>query len=108
MVLLDYVGQPRRCGCPREASSDAALWGACARPPRASGVARSFPNTTGVGLFDDHTPFLDAGIPAVDLIDFDYPWQGHARRHASTRCRPRSLDVVGETVTDLVLRERLR
>lgn len=24
-------------------------------------------------LFDDHSPFLDAGIPAVDIIDFDYP-----------------------------------
>ena len=24
-------------------------------------------------LYDDHVPFLDAGIPAVDIIDFDYP-----------------------------------
>ena len=23
---------------------------------------------------DDHIPFLNQGIPAVDLIDFDYPW----------------------------------
>ena len=22
---------------------------------------------------DDHTPFAEAGVPAVDLIDFDYP-----------------------------------
>jgi Zn-dependent M28 family amino/carboxypeptidase len=24
-------------------------------------------------LYDDHIPFLDVGIPAVDIIDFDYP-----------------------------------
>jgi Zn-dependent M28 family amino/carboxypeptidase len=24
------------------------------------------------GILDDHQPFLDAGIPAVDLIDFQY------------------------------------
>ena len=24
-------------------------------------------------LIDDHVPLLDAGLPAVDLIDFDYP-----------------------------------
>jgi Zn-dependent M28 family amino/carboxypeptidase len=23
-------------------------------------------------MLDDHTPFLEAGIPAVDVIDFDY------------------------------------
>ena len=24
-------------------------------------------------IYDDHIPFLKIGIPAVDLIDFDYP-----------------------------------
>jgi glutaminyl-peptide cyclotransferase len=29
-------------------------------------------------VFDDHIPLLDAGFPAVDVIDFDYPaWHTH-------------------------------
>jgi Zn-dependent M28 family amino/carboxypeptidase len=32
-------------------------------------------------LTDDHTRLLDAGIPAVDIIDFDYPaWHTHLDR----------------------------
>ena len=25
-------------------------------------------------MIDDHTPFIQAGIPAIDIIDFDYPY----------------------------------
>ena len=29
-------------------------------------------------LIDDHVPLLDAGLPAVDIVDFDYPaWHTH-------------------------------
>jgi len=29
-------------------------------------------------ITDDHVPLLEAGIPAVDIIDFDYPaWHTH-------------------------------
>ena len=32
-------------------------------------------------LVDDHIPLLEAGIPAVDIIDFDYPaWHTHLDR----------------------------
>lgn len=39
---------------------------------RATG-ARSFHEEVGYTLTDDHVPLLDAGLPCVDLIDFDYP-----------------------------------
>ena len=39
---------------------------------RATGAAHFKPDPR-YDLYDDHTPFLDAGIPAVDIIDFDYP-----------------------------------
>ncbi|HYO81522.1 MAG TPA: M28 family peptidase [Bryobacteraceae bacterium] len=35
------------------------------------GYGRHFPQNPG-GVEDDHTPFLKAGIPALDLIDFEY------------------------------------
>jgi len=39
---------------------------------RATG-ARGFAETPRYELTDDHLPLLDAGVPAVDIIDFDYP-----------------------------------
>ncbi len=39
---------------------------------RATG-ARSFHDEVGYTLVDDHVPLLDAGLPCVDIIDFDYP-----------------------------------
>lgn len=106
MVLLDYVAN-RGLRLPREATSDQALWSRVRAAAARVGVARSFPQRTGAGLFDDHSPFLDAGIPAVDLIDFEYPWRD-TLADTVDKLSPRSLDVVGETVLDLLLRERLR
>jgi Zn-dependent M28 family amino/carboxypeptidase len=48
-------------------------------------------------MLDDHTPFLAAGIPAVDLIDFDYPYW-HTRQDTLDKLSAQSLQVVGETV----------
>ncbi len=39
---------------------------------RATG-ARSFHDEVGYTVMDDHVPLLDAGLPCVDIIDFDYP-----------------------------------
>ena len=70
-------------------------------------MARSFPAGTQGGIFDDHTPFLDAGVPAIDLIDFAYPWRD-GLEDTVDKVTPRSLDVVGETTIEMLLRERLR
>lgn len=44
---------------------------------RATG-AKSFHSTPRHDVIDDHVPLLDAGIPAVDIIDFDYAaWHTH-------------------------------
>jgi hypothetical protein len=38
-----------------------------------------FEHRIGPAVFDDHVPLLDAGLPAVDVIDMDYPaWHTHA------------------------------
>src|SRR5436309_4796221 len=73
MVLFDMVGD---CDLriPLEASSDAALYERFADAAAAAdpgGSPLPFDGTTGP-IEDDHTPFLEAGVPAVDLIDFDY------------------------------------
>jgi glutaminyl-peptide cyclotransferase len=48
-------------------------------------------------LLDDHMPFLEAGIPAVLIIDFDYPYW-HTTSDTSDKVSPDSLDVVGDTL----------
>ena len=71
MVLFDMVGD---CDLhiPREANSDPDLYAAFAQAAReASGSQAPFVGEA-AGILDDHTPFAEAGVPAVDLIDFDY------------------------------------
>jgi Zn-dependent M28 family amino/carboxypeptidase len=48
-------------------------------------------------MLDDHTPFLQAGIPAVAIIDFDYPYW-HTRADTPDKVSPQSLQIVGETL----------
>jgi len=38
-----------------------------------------FSQEMGTAIIDDHIPLLDAGLPTVDVIDFEYgPWHTHA------------------------------
>ena len=53
-------------------------------------------------MLDDHTPFLEAGIPAVDLIDFDYPYW-HTTEDTVDKVSPDSLQVIGDTLTAWLL-----
>ena len=48
-------------------------------------------------MLDDHTPFLEAGIPAVDIIDFDYPYW-HTTQDTPDKVSAESLGAVGNTL----------
>ncbi|MGE5777126.1 MAG: M28 family peptidase [Chloroflexota bacterium] len=48
-------------------------------------------------MMDDHTPFLEAGIPAVDIIDFDYPYW-HTVQDTADKVSAESLHAVGTTL----------
>ena len=48
-------------------------------------------------MLDDHTPFLEAGIPAVDIIDFDYPYW-HTVGDTTDKVSAESLEAVGKTL----------
>ena len=51
-------------------------------------------------VYDDHVPFLEAGIPAIDLIDFDYPpW--HTTNDTPDQCDPAALAQVGRLAGSL-------
>ncbi len=106
VVLLDYVAN-RGLRLPREATSDRALWGRLRAAAARVGTSAAFPGGTQPGILDDHTPFLEAGTPAIDLIDFAYPYRD-TLQDTVDKVSARSLDVTGETVLDLLLRERSR
>ena len=61
------------------------------------GYDKQFINQEKHGMLDDHTPFLEAGIPAVDLIDFDYPYW-HTTQDTPDKVSAESLQAVGETL----------
>ncbi|HEY6073627.1 MAG TPA: M28 family peptidase, partial [Anaerolineales bacterium] len=56
-------------------------------------------------MLDDHTPFLEAGIPAVDIIDFDYPYW-HTTGDTPDKVSAESLAAVGETLQAWILEEK--
>jgi hypothetical protein len=101
-VLVDFVAD-RDLSIPREAGSNAALWARLRAAARAVGAARVFPSRTGQTILDDHVPYLARGVPAIDLIDFDYPYF-HTPADSLDKVSPRSLDLVGETLVELLRR----
>lgn len=48
-------------------------------------------------MLDDHTPFVQAGIPAIDIIDFDYPYW-HTVQDTPDKVSAESLQAVGDTL----------
>ena len=100
MVLLDMVGE-RGVSIPREQGSNPRLWARLRAAARRKGKLGAFPNRTAAAVLDDHIPFQRMGIPAIDLIDFDFPcW--HRPCDDLTAVSARSLDTVGEAVLELL------
>ncbi len=101
LVLLDFVAN-KQLRIPREAGSDPHLWSRLRRAAKTVGVGSTFPAGDVQGeITDDHTPFARAGIPAIDLIDFDFPcW--HKTCDDLSAVSASSLDRSGEAVLELL------
>jgi Zn-dependent M28 family amino/carboxypeptidase len=102
MVLLDMVG---------DKNLDVIVTGSLVQQvfdaARATGFREYF-KYAGNGMLDDHVPFLRAGIPAVDLIDFDFGsapglndyW--HTEKDTLDKISPHSMEIVGQTTLRLI------
>ncbi len=66
------------------------------------GYGDKFINTVVHSMLDDHTPFLELGIPAVDIIDFDYPYW-HTSADTLDKISAESLQAVGDTLLNWVI-----
>ncbi|MFQ5818056.1 MAG: M28 family peptidase [Terriglobia bacterium] len=104
-ILLDMIGD-RDLRLRRELNSTPWLVKLVWNAARDLGHAAHFSNQTLV-LEDDHLPFLRAGVPAVDLIDYDY---GPGNRYWHTaddtldKLSARSFQVIGEVVLETLRR----
>lgn len=96
VVIVDMVGD-QNLRLPFEQNSTAELaaeiWATAAQ----AGWNEHFISEPGFSILDDHTPFLEKNIPAVDIIDFDYPYW-HTSQDTLDKIDPQSLYVVGETL----------
>jgi glutaminyl-peptide cyclotransferase len=100
MVLLDYIAN-KGLRLPREATSSPTFWARMRAAADRVGVGAVFPPRTQTAILDDHTPFLDAGIRAIDLIDFSYRY-ADTTRDTVDKLSQRSLDAVGESTVELM------
>ena len=62
---------------------------------------REFRSGVKYTIADDHIPFLAADIPAIDVIDFDFP-EWHTRRDNLSVIDPSTLESVGRVLVSLV------
>jgi hypothetical protein len=100
MILLDFVGD-RQLRIERESYSDRRLWAKLRAAARRVGAGAAFPAATQGAIADDHLPFIEQGVPAIDLIDFDFDCF-HKRCDDLSAVSERSLDRVGESVLELL------
>ncbi len=106
LVLLDYVAQRQNLVFEREGNSNRDLWAQLRTAAADAGVGALFPDRDApVSIIDDHYPFLQRGVPSIDLIDFDYPPRD-SLADTLDKVSERSLDAVGEAVYVYASRQR--
>jgi glutaminyl-peptide cyclotransferase len=103
-IILDMVGDAH-LNIYIERNSDPALTQAIWSQAAALGYADSFIDQPKYDMIDDHTPFIEAGIPAVDIIDFDYPYW-HTTADTSDKVSAKSLQTVGETIWEWIVNKK--
>lgn len=99
LILVDMIGDAR-LGIKREYNSTPWLTDMVSETARRLGYGKYFLDSQ-TAVEDDHVPFVNAGVAAVDLIDLDYGpnnryW--HTAQDTLEHCSPLSLTIVGRVV----------
>ena len=102
-VLLDMIGD-RDLSLSREKNSREGapdVWNKIMEQCRKLNIAV---DSSEIGVLDDHVPLIERGIPAVDLIDFNYPsW--HTVSDTPDKCSAASLGKIGTLLLNLIYGE---
>jgi Zn-dependent M28 family amino/carboxypeptidase len=96
VVVVDMIGD-KNLDIYYESNSDPALSQAIWSVADKAGYLTQFIPQDKYSMEDDHTPFLEKGIHAVDLIDFDYPYW-HTTADTADKVSAESLHAVGDTL----------
>jgi glutaminyl-peptide cyclotransferase len=102
-VIVDMIGDAD-LNIHLERNSDPAIRAEIWSTAASQGYGDVFINTEKHSMLDDHTPFLEAGIPAVDIIDFDYPYW-HTVADTPDKVSAESLRAVGDTLWHWVVNQ---
>ncbi len=95
-VIIDMIGDADQ-NIYWERNSDQVLTQEIWKVAETLGYSDRFIHSAKHSMIDDHTPFLRAGIPAVDIIDFDYPYW-HTIGDTIDKVSTQSLQTVGEVL----------
>jgi hypothetical protein len=95
MILVDMIGD-KNLNIRKESQSAGWLRDIIWNTAESLGYRKEFPKDQ-IDIEDDHIPFLRAGVPAVDLIDFDYPYW-HKPEDTLDKVSAHSLKIVGDVV----------
>ena len=94
-ILIDMIGD-RDLLLPKEGYSDQYAPGLIRmvwQKAKILGLS-SFQSKIGPFVIDDHIQLLRVGIPAIDIIDFNYPYW-HTVEDTPDKCSPESLEIIG-------------
>jgi Zn-dependent M28 family amino/carboxypeptidase len=95
-VVIDMIGDAN-LDIYEELNSNPKLTGQIWGQANSLGYSQYFISQPKYRMLDDHIPFIDAGIPAVDVIDFDYPYW-HTTADTTDKVSAHSMKVVGDTL----------
>lgn len=103
VVIVDMIGDID-LNIHLEKNSDKTIRAEIWETAQSLGYGYAFINSEKYSMLDDHTPFLEAGIPAVNIIDFDYPYW-HTIADTSDKVSAESLLAVGDTLWHWVVQK---
>lgn len=103
VIIVDMIGDAG-LNIYKEGNSDPALTDDVWETARRLGHEDRFIPELRHSILDDHTPFLEAGLPAIDIIDFDYPYW-HTIQDTPDKVSAQSLQVVGETLRAWIIQQ---
>jgi len=103
VIIVDMIGDAD-LNIYKERNSDPALTDEVWETAKRLGYENKFIPEYKHSMLDDHTPFLQAGMPAMDIIDFDYPYW-HTTQDTPDKVSAESLLAVGETLRVWVMQQ---
>jgi glutaminyl-peptide cyclotransferase len=96
VIVIDMIGD-KNLDIYKEKNSNVALTDDIWSVAASLGYQQQFISQYKYSMEDDHTPFLTKGLPAIDIIDFDYPYW-HTISDTADKVSGESLKVVGDTL----------